>query len=94
MDKPWLQHYPAGIPHELPELPYHSIAELLTESFARFGDRPLLEFMGTSMTYRAVDEASKAFAAYLQALGLEKGDRVALMMPNVPQYPIAVAGVV
>ncbi|KQT61248.1 long-chain fatty acid--CoA ligase [Aureimonas sp. Leaf460] len=81
------------MPHELPEFPYRSLTELLTESFARFGDRPLVEFMGTTTTYREIDEGSRAFAAYLQSLGLEKGDRVALMMPNVPQYPIAVAGI-
>ncbi|KQT54661.1 long-chain fatty acid--CoA ligase [Aureimonas sp. Leaf454] len=93
VNKPWLRHYPAEMPHELPDYPYRSLAELLTEAFSRYSDRPFVHFMGTVMTYRALDEASRTFAAYLQSLGLKRGDRVALMMPNVPQYPVAVAGV-
>jgi long-chain acyl-CoA synthetase len=93
MEKPWLQHYPAGVPAELEAFPYRSLAELLDEAFTRNGDKPAFHFLGGTMSFREVDEASRAFAAYLQSLGLKKGDRVSLMMPNVFQYPIAVAGV-
>ncbi len=93
MQKPWLQHYPADVPAELPDFPYRSLAELLDEAFAKHGDLPAFHFMGTTMSFRELDEQSRVFAAYLQSLGLKRGDRVALMMPNVFQYPIAVAGV-
>ena len=93
MPKPWLQHYPAGVPAELPPFPYSSLAELLDEAFAKHGDAPAFHFMGTTLSYRELDETSRRFAAYLQSLGLKPKDRVALMMPNVPQYPVAVAGV-
>ncbi|WP_298268900.1 efflux RND transporter permease subunit [uncultured Bradyrhizobium sp.] len=93
MNKPWLQYYPEGVPAELPELPFASLVDLLEDSFKRFADRPVFKFMGRSITYREMDVASRNFAAYLQAKGLKRGDRVALMMPNVLQYPVAVAGV-
>ena len=93
MNKPWLEHYPAGMPAELPPSSYNSLAGLLEEAFAKYGDLPSFSFMGTVLTYRALEQQSRLFAAYLQSLGLMKGDRVALMMPNVPQYPVAVAGV-
>jgi len=93
MNKPWLQYYPEGVPAEVPELPFASLVDLLEDSFKRFADRPVFKFMGRSITYREMDVASRNFAAYLQAKGLKRGDRVALMMPNVLQYPVAVAGV-
>ena len=93
MNKPWLAHYPEGVPAELPPFPYHSLPELLGEAFTRHGDRPAFHFMGATMSFRELDRASTAFAAYLQSIGLKRGDRVALMMPNIPQYPVAVAGV-
>ena len=93
MQRPWLEHYPAGIPAELPPFPYHSLAELLDEAFRKHGERPAFRFMGMQLSFRELDAQSRHFAAYLQSLGLNKGDRVALMMPNVPQYPVAVAGV-
>ncbi|WP_185984290.1 long-chain-fatty-acid--CoA ligase [Aureimonas mangrovi] len=93
MNKPWLQNYPEGVPAELPEIPYRSLSELLQEAFGRHGEKPAFKFMGRTMTYRELDEASRVFAAYLQSTGLQPGDRVALMMPNVLQYPVAVAGV-
>ncbi|WP_062228330.1 AMP-binding protein [Aureimonas frigidaquae] len=93
MNKPWLQHYPDGVPADLPELPVQSLVELMEDSFRRFADRPAYRFMGAVMTYRQLDAESQKFAAYLQSRGLKAGDRVAIMMPNVPQYPIAVAGV-
>ncbi len=93
MEKLWLKHYPAGVPAEIDVAQYASLVELLETSFSKFRDRPAYKFMGKSITFGEVDAQSRAFAAYLQAEGFVKGDRIALMMPNVPQYPIAIAGV-
>ena len=93
MDKIWLKQYPAGVPAEIDIAQYASLVGLLDESFSRFADRTAYKFMGRAITYRQVDEASRGFAAWLQGQGLVKGDRVAVMMPNVPQYPVAVAGI-
>ena len=93
MDKIWLKQYPAGVPAEIDVAQYASLVALLDESFSRFADRTAYKFMGRSITYRQVDEASRGFAAWLQGQGLARGDRVAVMMPNVPQYPVAVAGI-
>jgi len=93
MEKTWLKQYPAGVPEHINVDQYTSLTALLDESFKKYADLPAYKFMGKTFTFRQVDEASRTFAAYLQTLGLEKGDRVAIMMPNVPQYPIAVAGV-
>lgn len=92
MNKPWLAHYPEGMQAELGPVPYGSLAELLDEAFARHAARPAFRLMGVDMTYAEVDRASARFAAYLQSIGLRPGDRIALMMPNVFQYPVAVAG--
>ncbi|MBB3996915.1 AMP-binding protein [Aureimonas pseudogalii] len=94
MQRPWLAHYPEGMPPELGPLPFETVGDLLTASFAAYAERPAFRFMGQALTYQALDAASARFAAYLQSLGLQPGDRVALMMPNVFQYPVAVAGVV
>ena len=94
MQRPWLAHYPKGVPHEIGPLPYESLAGLLTAAFARHSGKPAFRFMGATMTYAELDAASARFATYLQGLGLHPGDRVALMMPNVFQYPVALAGVV
>jgi long-chain acyl-CoA synthetase len=91
--RPWLSSYPEGVPADIDPHLYSSLVALVEESFARYADRPAYSFMGRSISYRQTDEESLALAAYLQSLGLAKGDRVALMMPNVPQYPIAVAAV-
>ncbi|MCM5679059.1 long-chain-fatty-acid--CoA ligase [Schlegelella sp. S2-27] len=93
MNKVWLKHYPEGVPHEIDPDQYASLVELLEESFRKHRDRAAYKFLGKTVTFGQVDDLSRAFAAYLQAQGLEKGDRVAIMMPNVPQYPIAVAGI-
>ena len=92
-DKPWLKHYPEGVPAEIDPSRYRSLVALMEESFAKYADRPAYSFLGKEWTYREVDEASRAVAGYLQSLGLQRGDRVAVMMPNVPQYPIAVAAI-
>jgi long-chain acyl-CoA synthetase len=89
----WLQSYPEGVPVDIPPTDYKSLVDLLDESFSKFADRPAYSFLGKDITYAQTDQESLALAAYFQSLGLEKGDRVALMMPNVPQYPVAVAAV-
>lgn len=89
----WLKSYPEGVPHDLPPLPYSSLVALLEESFRKYADRPAYSFLGKEMSYADTDRLSRAFAAYLQGLGLAQGDRVAIMMPNVPQYPVTVAAI-
>ena len=93
MEKTWLKQYPAGVPANIDVTQYPSLVALLEESFKKNRDLPAYKFMGKAISFREVDEASRALAAYLQSQGLSKGDRVALMMPNVPQYPVAVAAV-
>ena len=93
MDKTWLKQYPAGVPANIDVEQYGSLVALLDESFKKYADRVAYKFMGKTISFAAVDDASRALAAYLQAQGLEKGDRVAVMMPNVPQYPVAVAAI-
>ena len=93
MDKLWLSHYPAGVPAEIDPAQYASLVALMEESFQRYADRTAYRYMGQDYTFGEVEQQSRAFAAWLQAQGLKPGERVALMMPNVPQYPIAVAGV-
>jgi long-chain acyl-CoA synthetase len=93
MEKTWLKQYPAGVPAEINVEQYASLVALLDESFKKFGARVAYKFMGKSITFAQVDDASRALAAYLQTLGLDKGDRVAIMLPNVPQYPVAVAAI-
>ncbi len=95
MEKAWLKRYPDGVPAEINPGHYQSVLELFEETLAKFADKVAFINMGKSMTYRQIDEKSKAFAAYLQQdLKLNKGDAVALMMPNLLQYPIALIGVI
>jgi long-chain acyl-CoA synthetase len=93
MERIWLKQYPAGVPADIDVTQYSSLVELLEESFAKFSDRKAFICMDKSISYRDLDEMSQALAAYLQSKGLQKGARVALMMPNVLQYPIATAAV-
>ncbi len=93
MDRFWLKSYPAGVPHEIDYNRYRSLVELLEESFSKFGDRNAYVGFGKSISFREVDEMSRTLGAWLQSRGLKKGDRVALMMPNVLQYPVAIAAV-
>jgi len=93
MERIWLKHYPAGVPADIDVTQYASLVDLLEESFAKFSARPAFICMDKSISYRDLDEMSRTFAAYLQGLGLSKGARVALMMPNVLQYPVATAAV-
>ncbi len=93
MDRLWLKHYPPGMPHEIDASQYASLVALLEESFAKYRDRKAFICMDKSITYGELDALSRDFAAYLQSSGLKFGDRVAIMMPNVLQYPVATAGV-
>jgi long-chain acyl-CoA synthetase len=92
-DRPWLSSYPQGVPADIDASHYSSLVGLMEESFTKYADRTAYSFMGKDVSYAETDKQSKAFAAYLQGLGLVKGDRVAAMMPNCPQYPIAVAAI-
>ncbi len=93
MKRIWLKHYPAGVPADIDPDKYRSIRDLFEESSANFSQRPAYHCMGTEITFAELDRMSKAFGAWLQAQGLEKGERVALMMPNVLQYPVALFGI-
>ena len=94
MDRPWLSQYPAGVPAEIDVHRFASLKDVLAASCKRFADRPAYRSMGAVMSYRQLDEASRSFAAWLQKVaGLQRGDRVALMMPNLLQYPVALFGV-
>ncbi|MCW4117070.1 AMP-binding protein [Aurantimonas sp. MSK8Z-1] len=92
MQKPWIAHYPPGVPAEI-DIRYASLCALMEDAFAKHRTATALRFMGARLSYGELDEASQRFAAHLQGLGLQRGDRVALMMPNVLQYPVAIAGV-
>jgi long-chain acyl-CoA synthetase len=93
MERIWLKQYPPGVPADIDANRYASLVELLEDSFAKHADRKAFICMDKAISYRDLDEMSQAFAAYLQNLGLQKGARVALMMPNVLQYPIATTAV-
>lgn len=93
-NKPWIQNYPAGVPAEVDIHQYASIPDVFAASVKRFGDRPAFINMGCTLTYREIDGQSRQFARFLiEDLALKRGDRVALMMPNLLQYPIALFGV-
>jgi long-chain acyl-CoA synthetase len=92
-ERVWLRSYPEGVPADIDATQYDSLVSLMEESFSKFADRTAYSFMGQDIGYRETDVKSQAIAAYFQSLGLEKGDRVAIMMPNVPQYPVAVAAI-
>ena len=92
-DRIWLKTYPPGVPADIDVSQYASTVDMMEESFQKFADRSAFSFMGKEMSYRQIEELSRTFGVYLQGLGLAKGDRVAVMMPNVLQYPIAVAGI-
>ncbi|MDP7319341.1 MAG: long-chain-fatty-acid--CoA ligase [Bacteriovoracaceae bacterium] len=94
MNYPWLKSYPNGVPHEIDINEYSSINDILHQAFDKYKERPSFTCMGKEFTYGEIDSLSQKFASYLQnELKLSKGDRVALMMPNILQYPIALFGV-
>ncbi len=91
-NKPWLANYPSGVPANIDPEAYTTLVDLFIETFEKYRKRPAFTCMGKSITFDQVDKLSMAFGAYLQSRGLEKGDKIALMMPNLLQYPIALFG--
>jgi long-chain acyl-CoA synthetase len=93
-EKIWLKEYPAGVPAEIDASRYGSIPQLAENSFRKFADRPAYNNFGCSMSYAELDRHSRDFAAFLQSLpGMSKGERVAIMSPNLMQYPVALIGI-
>lgn len=91
-DKPWLDSYPEGVPHQVDYSQYESLNHMFEDSFDLYANRVAFSCMGKTLTYQELNTLSLQFAAYLQSLGLNQGARVAIMMPNVLQYPVAIAG--
>ncbi len=92
--RPWLQHYPAGVPHTVQPEAFRSLAALLENALRQHAKRPVAVCMESWMSYQQLDEYSAALGAWLQAQGLQAGDRVAIMLPNVPQFLVAMAAVI
>jgi len=92
MERIWLDGYPPGVPAEIDISPYQSLLDILDDSCKRFAGRPAYTSMGATITYAQLDRLSRDFAAWLQSLGLRQGDRVALMLPNLLQYPVCLFG--
>lgn len=92
MQPAWLSHYPAGVPVQVDTRRYVSLVDLFEESCRRFGERPAFTSMGATLSYAASERLTRDFAAYLQGLGLQAGDRIAIMLPNLLQYPVALFG--
>ena len=93
LERPWLKSYPPGVPYDIDATQYSSLVALMEEAFKKNASKVAYSFMGKEVTFGETDSLSVAFGAYLQSLGLSKGDRVAIMMPNVPQYPVTVAAI-
>ncbi len=93
MERPWLRHYPPGVPAEIDPSRYASLVAVFEESFRTYAAKDAYICMGKTLTYAEIDAASRAFAAWLQSKGLERGARVAIMMPNVLQNPVAMIGI-
>jgi len=92
MDRFWLKSYPQGVPADVDVTQYRSLPELMEDSFRKYAQRGAFVFMDHTLTYAELDRLSAAFGAWLQGTGLARGARVALMMPNILQYPVALAG--
>jgi len=92
-ERVWSGSYPEGVPTDIDASQYESLLGLMADSFAKYANRTAYSFMGQDISYAQTDVKSQALAAYFQSVGSEKGDRVAIMMPNVPQYPVAVAAI-
>jgi long-chain acyl-CoA synthetase len=92
MERFWLRHYPAGVPADIDTARYPSLVAMLEESFKTYAARTACICMGKTLSYAELDAASRAFAAWLQSRGIERGTRVAIMLPNLLQYPVAIAG--
>jgi long-chain acyl-CoA synthetase len=93
MDKFWLESYEAGVPAEIDWTQYRSLTHLLEEAFQKYAARPAYACMGKSMSFAELDKLSSQMAAWLQSRGLQPGARVAIMLPNVLQYPVAMAAI-
>jgi acyl-CoA synthetase (AMP-forming)/AMP-acid ligase II len=93
MEKIWLKHYPPGVPHEIHPEQYNSLSDLLERAFREHGDSPFSVCMDRWMSYRELDTLSNALGAWLQNQGLPAGSRVAIMLPNLPQFSVTMAGV-
>ncbi|MEL6123870.1 MAG: AMP-binding protein, partial [Bacteroidota bacterium] len=91
-ERPWLKHYPSGVPANIDETCYPSVVEFFKDRCQEFSKQKAFACMGVSLTYKELDKLSDAFGAYLHSRGLFPGDRVALMMPNILQYPVALFG--
>ncbi len=91
--RPWLKSYPPTVPAEIGPLPYASLPELMLASCRKFSDRTAFTSLGRALTYAELDRVSEQFAAYLQGLGLSPGARIAIMLPNILQYPVALLAV-
>src|SRR4026207_134919 len=92
MERIWLKSYPPGVPADINPAEYESLVELFEKSVRQYADRPAFHSMGKGITFAQLDEMSRNFGAWLQSKGLGKGARVAIMMPNCLQYPIAMFG--
>jgi len=92
MEKIWLKSYPKGVPAEIDPNRYRSVLEVFDESVKKYADRPAYHNMGKTITFSDLEKSSREFGAWLQSKGLPKGARVALMMPNVLQYPVCIFG--
>jgi len=94
LEKVWLKSYPPGMPDEVPDPPYRSVRDLFEQSFEKYPDNAAYTNMGKTLTYGDLDRLSMQFACYLQnTLGLTRGERVAIMLPNILQYPVAMCGI-
>jgi len=93
MERLWLRHYPPGVPADIDASRYPSLVAMFEEGFKTFADREACICMGKSLSYAELDEASRAVAAWLQSRGLKHGARVGIMMPNILQYPVAIAAI-
>lgn len=93
MEKIWQKRFPKGVPNEIDPDKYRSLVEIFQESVSRYGDKPAFVNMGQELSFSELDKQSRHFAAYLQSLGLKRGDPVAIMMPNLLQYPVALFGI-
>jgi long-chain acyl-CoA synthetase len=93
MERVWLRNYPPGVPAEIDPSRYPSLVATFEEGFKAFANREACICMGKSLTYAELDEVSRALAGWLQSHGIKRGSRIAIMMPNVLQYPVAIAAI-
>jgi long-chain acyl-CoA synthetase len=93
MEKSWIKHYPAGVPAEIDPTQYETVSQVLEEAMKKYAARTAFICMGKSITYAQLDTASRSLGAWLQSRGIAPGGRVAIMMPNIMQYPVAVAAI-